>query len=106
MIGDINFRKDNTYYDRTGKQILVGDLLKVDHFTTGRLGKKMHYMYLVVVMEEGGEFPVMAVCDYTTTNPHCRMYVLCNNPERAYKTAKIINERDFQATRKKIKILN
>lgn len=106
MIGDINFRKDNTYYDRTGKQILVGDLLKVDHFTSGRLGKKMHYMYHVVEMEEGGDFPVMAVAGYRGQKPHCRMYVVCNNEYRAYMTAKIINEFDFQTPRKRIKILN
>ena len=99
MDRDINFRKDNTYYDKTGTQILAGDLLKVCHFVSG---KKMHYMYLVAVMEEG-VFPVLAVSDYTTNNPHCRMYVLCDD-NRIYKTAKIINKRDFQTKRKKISI--
>jgi len=44
-------RKDNTYYDKTGKQILVGDLLKVYHFGSGN---QTQYMYFVVVMEEEG----------------------------------------------------
>ena len=35
-------RKDNTYFDQTGKQILVGDLLKVFHF---RSGKRNYYFY-------------------------------------------------------------
>ncbi len=99
---DIEFRKNNTYFDRTGTQILVGDLLKVYHFT---VGKKIYYMYHVAEMEESGDFPVMSVADYRGEKPHCRMYVLCNNSQRVYKDAKILNKFDIISERKKIKIL-
>jgi hypothetical protein len=29
-------RKDNTYFDQTGRQILVGDLIRVFHFKNGK----------------------------------------------------------------------
>ena len=96
-------RKDNTYYDQTGKQILVGDLLKVFHFRTG---KRNYYMYHVAVMEETEDFPVMSVSAHWTTKPHCRLYVLCDNENRLYKDAKIIGERDWQTKRKRIKGAN
>ena len=80
-------RKNNVYFDQTGKQILVGDLMKVYHFSAG---KRKHYMYHVAVMEETQDFPVMAVSAYYTTKPHCRMYVLADNEQRVYKDAKII----------------
>ncbi len=94
--------KDNTYYDQTGKQILVGDLLKVFHFISGK--QKKNYMYHVVVMEETLDFPVMAVSGYRGEKPHCRMYVCANKETRVYEAAKIINEYEFQAKRKRIKI--
>ena len=95
-------RKNNTYYDQTGKQILVGDLLKVYHF---RSRKKIHYMYHVVVMEQS-DFPVMAARDYTATKPHYRLHVLCDNEQRIYKSAKIVHEHDWESKRQRIKIQN
>ncbi len=92
--------KDNTYYDQTGKQILVGDLLKVYHFGSGR---GTHYMYHVAVMEETQDFPVMAISAHYTTKPHCRMYVIADG-QRVYRTAKIIGERDWETARKRIKV--
>ncbi|MES2287525.1 MAG: hypothetical protein V4547_17655 [Bacteroidota bacterium] len=93
--------KDNTYYDQTGKQILVGDLLKVYHYGSGN---RTRYMYHVAVMEETVDFPVMAVSAHWTTKPHCRMYVCTDKESRVYKSAKIIAERDFETERKWIKI--
>ncbi len=95
----LEFLKDNTYYDKTGKQILVGDLLKVFHF---KVKNRTHYMYHVAVMEETKDFPVMAVSAHWTTKPHCRMYAVAK--ERIYKSAKIISELDFETKRKRIKI--
>lgn len=92
--------KNNTYYDKTGKQILIGDLLKVYHFNRG---KRKHYMYHVAVMEETVDFPVMAVSGHNTTKPHCRMYAICGN-DRIYKTAKIIYEHNWETKRKRINI--
>lgn len=94
-------RKDNTYFDQTGKQILVGDLLKVYHFTSG---KTAHYMYHVVVMDETTSFPVMSGKAHYADKPHYRMFVLCNNPQRVYRGAKIIATEDFQSKRLKIKV--
>lgn len=94
-------RKDNTYYDQTGKQILVGDLLKVFHF---KVGKRNRYMFHVAVMEETSDFPVMSVSAHYCEKPHCRMYVLCGNEQRIYKAAKIIGSKDWQTVRKRIKI--
>lgn len=94
-------RKDNTYFDQTGKQILVGDLLKVFHFAVRR---RNHYMYHVVVMEETADFPVMAVKDHYADKPHCRMYVVANNEQRVYMEAKIISVKDFETKRLRIKI--
>lgn len=94
-------RKDNTYFDQTGKQILVGDLLKVYHFGSGR---NAQYMYFVVVMEETKDFPVMANRNYYADKPHVRMYVTVNRATRVFEYAKIINEKDWEAKRKRIKI--
>lgn len=94
--------RDNTYYDKTGKQILVGDLLKVFHF---QVRNKVHYMYHVVVMEETKDFPVMAVSGYRGEKPHCRMFVCADKESRVYNSAKIISELDFQTKRKRIKII-
>ncbi len=98
---DLEGRKDNTYFDETGKQILVGDLLKVFHFRTRN---KIHYMYHVVVMEDGKDFPVMAARDYCAEYPQYRLYVPCDNEQRVFKSAKIIHEKDWETKRKKIKI--
>lgn len=97
----LEFLKDNTYYDQTGKQILIGDLLKVFHF---KVRSRTHYMYHVSVMEDTMDFPVMAVSAHWTTKPHCRMYVVADNEQRVYRTAKIISELDFETKRKRIKI--
>lgn len=94
-------RKDNTYFDQTGKQILVGDLMKVYHFASF---KRKYYMYHVAVMEETEDFPVMAISAYYTTKPHCRLYILCDNEQRIYENAKIIAEKDFETKRKRIKV--
>lgn len=96
-------RKDNTYFDQTGKQILVGDLLKVFHF---RSRKRNYYMYHVVVMEETPSFPVMALKAHYADKPHCRMFVVANNPQRVYEDAKIIGEKDWETKRKRIKIVD
>ncbi len=98
----LDILKDNTYYDKTGKQILVGDLLKVYHYGHGNRTK---YMYHVVVMEETKDFPVMAVSAHWTEKPHCRMYVCADKQTRVYKTAKIISERDWETKRKRIKLV-
>ncbi|MEK6880769.1 MAG: hypothetical protein AABY22_14215 [Nanoarchaeota archaeon] len=97
----LEFLKDNTYYDQSGKQILVGDLLKVHHFT---IRKRIHYMYHVAVMEETQDFPVMAVSAHWTTKPHCRMYAVTDKESRVYKSAKIISVLDFETKRKKIQV--
>ena len=99
---DLAGRKDNTYYDQKGEQILVGDLLKVFHFRSGKIN---YYMYNVVVMEETKDFPVMAIQSYCSEKPHCRMYVIANNEQRVYKQAKIVEVKDFQTKRLKIKVL-
>jgi hypothetical protein len=96
-------RKDNTYYDQTGKQILVGDLLKVFHF---RSRNRNHYMYHVVVMEEKNDFPVMACKGHYADKPHCKMCVVANNPQRVYLDAKIIGVKDWETKRKKIKVVD
>lgn len=95
-------RKDNTYFDKTGKQILVGDLLQVFHFRTR---KKIHYMYHTVVMEETKDFPVLALRSHYADKPHYRLLSVCNN-QRVYMSAKIIDEKDFETKRLKIKIVN
>lgn len=94
-------RKSNTYFDNTGKQILVGDLLKVYHY--GR-GNRTRYMYHVTVMEETKDFPVMSIRDYNAVKPHCRMYVLCDNEQRVNYSAKIIHECYSEEKRQKIKV--
>ena len=96
-------RKDNTYYDQTGKQILVGDLLKVFHF---RSRNRNYYMFHVTVMEETKDFPVMACKAHYADKPHCRMYVVANNSQRVYLSAKIIGVIDWETKRKKIKVVN
>lgn len=94
-------RKNNVYFDKTGKQILVGDLLKVYHFGKGN---RTQYMYHVVVMEETKDFPVMAFRCYTKEKPHYRAYVVCDNEQRVYLDAKIINMQDWRTKRQKLKI--
>lgn len=94
-------RKDNTYFDKNGLQILIGDLLKVFHFKSGR---KTFYMYHVVVMEETGDFPVMSVKDYYADKPHYRMYAVADNEQRYHSSAEIIGMQDYKTKRKKIKI--
>jgi len=94
-------RKDNTYFDQTGKQILVGDLLKVFHFGSRN---RTHYMYHVVVMEETKDFPLMACRAHYAEKPHCRMFVLAHNSQRVYYDAKIIGEKDWETKRLRIKV--
>lgn len=98
---DLEQRKNNDYFDQRGKQILVGDLLKVFHFRTRR---RKYYIYFVVVMEETEPFPIMAVKSHYANKPHCRMYVLANNSQRIYIDAKIIGDMVFDLPRKKIKV--
>lgn len=97
----IEERKNNTYYDQTGQQILIGDLLKVFHF---RQGNRNHYMFHVVVMEETIDFPVMAASAHYTTKPHYRLYVVAQ--DRVYRDAKIIGEKDWESKRKRMKLKN
>lgn len=99
----LNILKDNTYYDKTGKQILIGDLLKVYHYGSGNRTK---YVYHVVVMEETLDFPVMACSAHWATKPHYRMYVCVDKETRVYKTAKIISEIDWETKRKRLKIVS
>lgn len=94
-------RKDNTYFDKNGLQILVGDLLKVFHFKSGR---RNYYIYHVVVMEETGDFPVMSLKVHYADNAHYRMYVAADNAQRVYFGAEIIGMKDWEAKRLKIKI--
>lgn len=95
-------RKNNIYFDKTGKQILEGDLLQVFHFRTRN---KIHYMYHIAVMDNRGEFPVLSGKDYyNAETPHYRFYAVANNPQRVYLDAKIIYERDYQSKRQKIKV--
>ena len=95
--------KDNTYFDQTGKQILVGDLLKVFHF---RSGKRNYYYHRVVVLEDFKDFPVMALKAHYADKPHYKMFVVANNPQRVYFSAKIVDTLDWQTKRKRIKITN
>lgn len=97
----IEILKNNTYFDKTGTQILVGDLLKVYHYGSGN---KTRYMYHVVEMEQTPDFSVMALAGYRGQKTHCRMYVVCDKKTRVYKTAKIIYKGDFETQRKKYKI--
>lgn len=98
---DLEGRKSNIYYDKTGKQILEGDLLQVFHFRTK---SKIHYMYHVAVMEETKDFPVMSLRALYNIKPHYRLYVVCNNEQRVYHFGKIISERDFQTKRLRITV--
>ncbi len=97
---DLEGRKNNTYFDQTGKQILAGDLLKIFHFKSRN---RNYYMYHVVVMEETEPFPVLSIKGYHSEKPHCRLFVLCDNEQRIFKSAKIISESDFSTKRQKIK---
>jgi len=100
-IQQLEILKNNTYYDQTGKQILVGDLLKAYHFGSGN---RTQYMFFVVVMEETIDFPVMALRMYYSDKPHFRMYVATDKQTRVYKTAKIIGTRDWETKRLRIKV--
>jgi hypothetical protein len=94
-------RKDNTYFDQSGKQILIGDLLKVFHFKSRN---RTYYMYHVVVMEETEPFPVLALKAHYNDKPHCRLFSVANN-QRVFLAAKIIAVKDFETKRKKIKVM-
>jgi len=94
-------RKNNVYYDKKGVQILEGDLLKVWHFIGAR--RKVNYMYLVTVIEETKDFPVMSLRDYHSDKPHCRLYVLCDNEQRMCKDAEIVDQRYWEKPRLKLK---
>jgi hypothetical protein len=94
-------RKNNIYFDKTGKQILVGDLLKVYHFGKGN---RTQYMYHVAVMEETKDFPVMAFRCYTKEKPHYRAYVVCDNEQRVYHESKIINMHDWRTKRQRLRL--
>jgi hypothetical protein len=99
---DLEGRKNNTYFDQTGKQILAGDLLKVFHFKSRN---RNYYMYQTVVIEETKDFPVMSIRAHFNDKPHCRMYVVANNEYRSYMNAKIISVKDSETKRQKIKVL-
>ena len=98
---DLEGRKNNTYFDQSGKQILVGDLLKVFHF---RSRNRNYYMYHVVVMEETEPFPVMAVKAHYADKPHYRLYSVADNTQRIYHDAKIISFKHHDSKREKIKV--
>ena len=94
-------RKNNTYFDQTGKQILVGDLLRIIEY---RWRNRNYYIYHVVVMDDRGSFPVMSCRDYNVDKPHYRMYIVANNPQRVFEEAKIISMKDRETRRLRIKI--
>ncbi len=91
----------SVYYDKTGKQILIGDLLKVYHFGKGNRTK---YMFHIVVKEETEDFPVMALKDYYAKVPHYRLYAVANKETIIYESAAIIAVMDWKTKRKKIKL--
>lgn len=93
--------KDNIYYDQTGTQILEGDLLKVYHYT---YRKRKQYMYHVVVMEETKDGPVMSGKSHYADKPHYRIYACVDKETKIYKDAKIIDNKDWETKRMKIKI--
>ena len=97
-------RKNNLYFDKSGKQILAGDLLKVFHFKSRN---RIYYMYHVAVIEgvEGSEknFPVMAFKAHYSDKPHCRAYVVCDSQRVCYG-AKNYTTLDFETKRQKIKV--
>jgi hypothetical protein len=95
----LQFRKNNLFYDCKGKQILVGDVLKVYHFATIN---KIYYMYHDVVMQESG-FPVMACKDYNSDEPHYMLYQVCDPLTFIYEGAEIISGSDWRTKRKRIK---
>lgn len=95
-------RKDNTYYDKTGKQILVGDLLKVYHFTSRN---RNYYIYHIVVMNHDKEFPTLACRSYYENSPHYNLFSLCDNSQRIYFDAEIISMQYRVIQRKKIKVV-
>ncbi len=97
---ELEGRKSNIYFDKAGKQILDGDLLKVYHYGTGN---RTRYMYHIVVIENTNEFPVMAGRSLYSEKPHYRFYVVCDNDLRMYKTAKVIYEKDWQTKRLRVK---
>lgn len=99
---NLDGRKSNIYFDKKGVQILEGDLLRIYHFIGSR--RKINYMYFVVVIEETKDFPVMAVRNYDSNKPHCRLYVVCDNEQRIWFDAEIIHQRNWEKNRLKIKI--
>lgn len=100
MESTLDQRKSNIYFDKTGKQILEGDLLQIFHFRTRR---KIYYMYHVAVIEQTKDFPVMAGRDYNAEKPHYRFYSVTRNEQRIYSEAKIIQEKDWQTKRLRLK---
>lgn len=101
MENTLEQRMNNVYFDKTGKQILEGDLLQVFHFRTR---KKIYYMYHVATMENTNNFPVMGGRDYNSNKVHYRFYSVTRNEHRIYLEAKIIHEKDWQTKRLKIKV--
>lgn len=56
-MGEVKLTTAHAAYDRTGREIMLGDVLKVFHFVGAR--KKRHYMFKQVVAERrlGGGNP-------------------------------------------------
>lgn len=98
---DLEGRKNNTYFDKKGKQILVGDLLKVFRF---RSRNRNYYMYQAVVMEDTMPFPVMACKAYYADKPHYRLFQVCDNGQRVYFDAEIIAYKDVDTNSNRLKI--
>lgn len=92
-------RKDNTYYDKKGRQILERDLLKIFHF---KIRNRNYYMYHVVVMDDQQGEKFMACKDYYKDKPHYCLSLITQN--RIYKDAEIIAEKDWETKRLKIKV--
>ena len=82
---------------------MVGDLLKVLHFGSGN---RTQYMYHVAVIEETDWIFRNGCKDaIQKIKPHYRLYVLCDNEQRVYKTAKIVNMHDWETKESGLKLI-
>lgn len=92
-------RMINIYYDKTGLQILPGDLLRVDHYSVGKTKK---YMQHVATIEES-DFPVLGGRHYMSDRIHYRFYSICD-AKRRIACIKIIHHNDWQSPRLRLKL--
>jgi len=92
----------NKVFDKTGTQILEGDLLKVHHYGQGT---QKRYYYLVVVNEQINTTSFLSVRDYNSQYPHGRLYVMSDH-QRVVQHAKIVYRMDDRTRRERIKPYN